>query len=177
MLESVEMMISREEIEAKVAELAAKIDGDCGGKKVTLVCVLKGGVIFMSDLARKLTMPVEFDFIDISSYGSSTESSGVIRINKDIENSVTGKDVLLTEDIIDSGITLSFLIKHINAKLPNSLRVCAMLDKRGRRQKNGIRVDYTGFVIPNEFVVGYGLDYDQKYRNLPYIAKLKMKEG
>jgi len=167
-------MIAKDEIEAKIAELGKKISDDYRGKKLTLICVLKGGVIFMSDLARQISLPVELDFIDVSSYGSSMESSGVIRINKDLEDSITGKDVLLTEDIIDSGSTLSFLIQHINAKLPASLRVCALLDKRGRRVVDGMRAEYTGFVIPDEFVVGYGLDYDQKYRNLPYVGVLKL---
>ena len=172
MLESVEVMITREEIDNKITELADLISKDYEGKKITLVCVLKGGIVFMADLARKLAMPVEFDFIDVSSYGSSLESSGVIRINKDLENSITGKDVLLAEDIIDSGNTLGFLVRHLNSKLPGSLRICALLDKPDRREADGVKADYTGFEIPDEFVVGYGLDYDQRYRNLPYIGKL-----
>ena len=172
MSESVEVLISKDEIKNRITELAEIISKDYEGKKITLVCVLKGGFIFLSDLCREITVPVELDFIDVSSYGSSLESSGVIRINKDLENSITGKDVLLTEDIIDSGNTLNFLVGHIKSKLPESLRVCAMLDKRGRRAEGSINADYTGFIIPNEFVVGYGLDYDQRYRNLPYIGKL-----
>ena len=174
MSEFVEKMISREEIEKRLDELAADISKDYAGKQLTLVCVLKGGVIFMVDLARKLSIPVEFDFIDISSYGSSDASSGVIKINKDLENSISGKDVLLVEDIIDSGRSLSFLMKHINAKMPNSLRMCALLDKPSRRVVDDIKADYTGFKIPDNFIVGYGLDYDQRYRNLPYIGILKI---
>jgi len=169
-------MITADEIENKVAELAGLINNDYKNKRLTMVCVLKGGVIFMADLARKLTLPVEFDFIDVSSYGSSLESSGAIKINKDLENSVAGKDVLLTEDIVDSGSTLSFIVRHIKSKSPNSLRVCALLDKTERRRAGGIGADYTGFEIPDEFVVGYGLDYDQKYRNLPYIGALRIDQ-
>ena len=174
MLESVEVMITKEEIDKKVAELGEIISNDYAGKKISLVCILKGGVVFMADLARQITLPVEMDFIDVSSYGSSFESSGVIKINKDLENSITGKHVLLTEDIIDSGNTLDFIIRHLNSKLPESLRICSLLDKPGRRSVDGIKADYTGFEIPNEFVVGYGLDYDQRYRNLPYVGILKM---
>ena len=128
----------------------------------------------MADLARQIKLPVEFDFIDVSSYGSAFESSGVIKINKDLENSITGKDVLLVEDIIDSGATLDFILRHLNAKLPESLRICALLDKPARRTVEGVGLDYTGFTIPDEFVVGYGLDYDQRYRNLPYIGILRI---
>jgi len=167
-------MITAGEIEKKVKELGETITNDYRDKNLTLVCVLKGGVVFMADLARQIGLPAAFDFIDVSSYGSSTETSGTIKINKDLENSVTGRDVLLTEDIIDSGTTLSFLMQHIRSKLPASLRVCALLDKRGRRVKDGVTADYTGFFIPDEFVVGYGLDYDQKYRNLPYVGILKL---
>ena len=174
MSEYVEELISREEIETRIIELAGAVSKDYEGKEITLVCVLKGGFIFMADLARKIDLRVELDFIDVSSYGNSFESTGVIRINKDLENSITGKEVILTEDIIDSGNTLKFLVRHLNSKLPKSLRVCALLDKPARRSADGVKVDYTGFVIPDEFVVGYGLDYNQKYRNLPYIAKLKL---
>ena len=177
MLESVEVMISEQEIQKRLDELAAEISQDYAGKTITLVCVLKGGVIFMADLARKIKLHVEFDFIDISSYGSSTVSSGIIRINKDLEHSITGKYVLLAEDIIDSGNTLGYLLDYLNSKQPAGLKVCSLLDKPDRRAASGVKVDYTGFVIPDEFVVGYGLDYDQKYRNLPYIGILKMKEG
>ena len=176
MSEYVDAMISKEAIEAKVAELGETITKDYEGKKISLVCVLKGGVVFMADLARKIKLPVEIDFIDVSSYGSSLESSGVIKINKDLENSITGKDVLLTEDIIDSGNTLNFIIEHLKSKLPNSIKICALLDKPGRRSVDGIKADYTGFVIPDAFVVGYGLDYDQRYRNLPYVGVLKIVE-
>ena len=174
MSESVEMMIPKDEIEQKIAELGRRVTEDYAGKDLTLVCVLKGGVVFMADLARQIGLPVEFDFIDVSSYGSAMESNGVIKINKDLENPIAGKDVLLTEDIIDSGNTLSFIIKHLQAKLPRSLRVCAFLDKPGRRTAEGIEVDYVGFTIPDRFVVGYGLDYDQRYRNLPYVGVLKL---
>jgi len=170
MKEYVTTLISEEAVAKRIGELAEQISADYAGKSVTLICVLKGAVIFMVDLARLLKMPVEFDFMDISSYGSGTESSGNIKINKDLEHSLEGKHVLLVEDIIDSGRTLSHLIKHLQAQSPASLRLCALLDKPDRRVVDDVVVDYEGFVIPDKFVVGYGLDYDQRYRNLPFIG-------
>jgi len=154
--------------------MAANITKDYAGKTLTLICVLKGGVIFTVDLARRIgaEVNVEFDFMDISSYGSSRESSGLIKINKDLDTPLEGKDVLLVEDIIDSGRTLHHLIKYLNTKSPGSLRVCALLDKPERRVMFDLIPDYTGFVIPNVFVVGYGLDYAERYRNLSYIGTI-----
>ena len=178
MKEVIRPLISAEEIARRVDGIAADISRDYQGKTVRLICVLKGGVIFMVDLCRKLTLPVvEFDFMDISSYGDNTESSGVIRIEKDLKNPITGKDVILVEDILDTGQTLSHLVKHLKAQNPASLKICTLLTKKERRIEHGIIPDYVGFDIPNEFVVGYGLDYAQKYRNLDYIGVLEFLEG
>ena len=176
MKENVSTLISAEAVAERVKEMAEQISADYDGKPIMLVCVLKGAVIFMVDLARLLTMPVEFDFMDISSYGSGTESSGQIKINKDLEHSLEGKHVLLVEDIIDSGRTLSHLIKYLQGKNPASLKLCALLDKPDRRVVEDVVVDYEGFVIPDKFVVGYGLDYDQRYRNLPFIGVVNFEE-
>ncbi len=176
MKETLTTLITEEQIEARLNELSEEIMKDFKGKVITLICVLKGGVIFMVDLARRLKQEVQFDFLDISSYGDSTESSGHIKINKDLENSITGKDVLLVEDIIDSGRTLKHIIAHLNSQKPSSLKVCTLLDKPDRRVVKDVNVDYVGFIIPDEFVVGYGLDYAQKYRNLSYIGVLHLAE-
>lgn len=151
------------------------ISSDFKGKTITIIGVLKGSVMLMVDIAKKLKQPVEFDFIDISSYGEGLTSSGNIKINKDIENSIEGKYVLLVEDIIDSGRTLNYLLNYLKSKKPASLKVCTLLDKPERRVFD-ISVNYIGFEIPDEFVVGYGLDYAQKYRNLPYIGTLEIEE-
>jgi len=176
MKEHVTTLISTEAVNSRLKELAEQISADFAGKTITLICVLKGAVIFMVDLARMITVPVEFDFMDISSYGSGTVSSGNIKINKDLENSLEGKHVLLVEDIIDSGRTLSHLIKHLRTQNPASLKLCTLLDKPDRRVVEDVSVDYEGFVIPDQFVVGYGLDYDQRYRNLPYIGIVHFDE-
>lgn len=178
MKETVNVLISAESIQKRLDEIAAEITKDYNGKVLTLICVLKGGVIFMVDLARRIgsNVSVEFDFMDISSYGSSTESSGVIKIDKDLDSPLTGKNVLLVEDIIDSGRTLSHLVKHLKMQKPESLRVCTLLDKPDRRVMYDIIPEYTGFVIPDEFVVGYGLDYDERYRNLSYIGTLSIEK-
>ena len=176
MKESVRTLITAAEIEARVDEIAAEVMRDYADKTITLICVLKGGVIFMVDLARKLNQTVEFDFLDISSYGDGMESTGIIKIDKDLENSITGKHVLLVEDIIDTGRTLSHLWKHLMGQRPATLRICALLDKQGRREVYDVTPDYVGFTIPNEFVVGYGLDYAQRYRNLSYIGVLEFTE-
>jgi len=175
--EVVRPLLSAEDIARRVGEVAADISRDYEGKTVTLICVLKGGVMFMVDLCRKLTVPVEFDFIDTSSYGDATVSSGVVKIEKDLKNPVTGKDVVLVEDIIDTGLTLSHLYKHLMAHNPASLKVCALLLKKERWVVTDVKPDYIGFEIPNEFVVGYGLDYAQKYRNLDYVGVLEFIEG
>ncbi|HIV02987.1 MAG TPA: hypoxanthine phosphoribosyltransferase [Candidatus Aphodoplasma excrementigallinarum] len=166
------VLISAEELDAKVSELAEQISRDYAGKTVLVVTLLKGGVMFAVDLMRKLTVPVEIDFMSVSSYGASSKSSGIVTVEKDLDNSIKGKDVLLVEDIIDSGLTLNYVRELLLGREPASLRICTILDKPSRR-KTEVKVDYTGFEIPDEFVVGYGLDYAQKHRNLPYVGVLK----
>ncbi len=166
------VLISAEELDAKVSELAEQISRDYAGKTVLVVTLLKGGVMFAVDLMRKLTVPVEIDFMSVSSYGASSKSSGIVKVEKDLDNSIKGKDVLLVEDIIDSGLTLNYVRELLLGREPASLRICTILDKPSRR-KTEVKVDYTGFEIPDEFVVGYGLDYAQKHRNLPYVGVLK----
>ena len=160
------ILISEQELDAKVSELAKKISRDYAGKTVLVVTLLKGGVMFAVDLMRKLTVPVEIDFMSVSSYGASSKSSGIVKVDKDLDNSIKGKDVLLVEDIIDSGLTLNYVREMLLGREPASLKICTILDKPSRR-KTQVAVDYTGFEIPDEFVVGYGLDYAQKHRNLP----------
>lgn len=172
MPETVSTLLSAEEIDIRLTALAAEIKQDYADKTITLVCTLKGAVIFMSDLARKLDNNVEFDFIKVSSYGNETESSGSVAVNKEMGMNARGKHILLVEDIVDSGHTLVYLRKHITAMEPASFKICALLDKPDRRVDAEARYDYLGFTIPDEFVVGYGLDYAQRYRNLPYIGVL-----
>jgi len=167
-----EVLINSEEIAEKVKAMAAKISRDYAGKEVVLVCVLKGAVVFLSDLMRHLTIPCIVDYVDWSSYGSSTSSSGVFRILRDLEESVESRHVLIIEDIIDTGLTLHYLQRHIRGRNPASVKVAALLDKPSRR-KIEARADYCGFQVPDEFVVGYGLDYEQKYRNMPFVGVLK----
>ena len=166
------VLYSEELLASKVAEIGAQITKDYMGKELLVIGVLKGANIFLSDLVRKIDIPVQLDFIAASSYGSSTESSGVVRILKDLDYSIEGKNVLIVEDIIDSGLTLHYLLDNFKTRNPESLAVCTLLDKPERR-KVDIKVDYAGFDIPDEFIVGYGIDYAEKYRNLPYIATLK----
>lgn len=170
MAESVREMIPEEEVAKRIKTLGEQISKDYAGKSVHLICVLKGGVFFMCELAKRITVPVSMDFMSVSSYGDDTKSSGVVRIVKDLDEPLEGKDVLIVEDIIDSGRTLSYLIENFKDRKPRSLRLCTLLDKPERRIVRDITVDYLGFAIPDEFVVGYGLDYAQKYRNLPYIG-------
>jgi hypoxanthine phosphoribosyltransferase len=167
-----EVLIPEEALQARIAELARTISEDYAGKSLLLVGILKGAVIFMCDLARSLAVPLEIDFMAISSYGNSTESTGVVRILKDLDEPIEGKDVLIVEDIIDSGLTLQYLNESLRRRNPASLRVCALLDKDKSRAKV-LEPHYVGFRIPDRFVVGYGLDYAQFYRNLPYIGVLK----
>ena len=167
-----EILISEEEIRAKVAELGEMITRDYRDKNVLLLGTLKGAVPFIGDLARAITLPLEIDYMAISSYGNSTHSRGVVRILKDLEGPIDQKDVLIVEDIIDSGLTLHYLMDVLRQRRPLSLRVCTLLDK-GRERVKTVHVDYRGFEIPDRFVVGYGLDYAQRYRNLPYIGILK----
>jgi hypoxanthine phosphoribosyltransferase len=167
-----EILITEEEIQNKVSELGKQITEDYRGRDLLLVGVLKGAFMLMSDLARAITIPVEFDFMAVASYGSSTKSSGVVRILKDLDLQITGRNVLIVEDIIDSGLTLSYLIRNLQARNPASLEICALLDKPAAQEVT-IDVRYHGFSIPPIFVVGYGLDYAERYRNLPYVGTLK----
>jgi hypoxanthine phosphoribosyltransferase len=167
-----EVLISAEEIEDKIAGLGKVITEDYRGKDLLLVGVLKGALVFMADLSRKIQLPLEFDFMAVSSYGASTKTSGVVRILKDLDLEISGRHVLLVEDIIDSGLTLSYLMKYLEARGPASLKICSLFWKKGE-QAVPIHVDYPGFEIPPVFIVGYGLDYAERYRNLPYIGVLK----
>ena len=169
MAETIRELVSEEEVEKRVCELGRQISEDYAGRQVHLICVLKGGVFFMCELAKRITVPVSMDFMSVSSYGDGTASSGVVKIAKDLDESLEGKEVIIVEDIIDSGRTLSYLIQILEKRGPKSLKLCTLLDKPERRVKP-VTVDYVGFNIPDEFVVGYGLDYAQKYRNLPYIG-------
>ncbi|MEO8424040.1 MAG: hypoxanthine phosphoribosyltransferase [Actinomycetota bacterium] len=166
------ILITGEEIQAKLAELGERIANDYAGRKLLLVGVLKGAFVVMADLARYIRLPLEFDFMAVSSYGAATQTSGVVRILKDLDHDLEGLDVLLVEDIIDSGLTLNYLLKNLRARKPASLEVAALLRKVDL-QRVPLDIRYTGFEIPNEFVVGYGLDYAERYRNLPYIATLR----
>ena len=167
-----EVLISKEQLAAKVAELGAQISKDYEGEDLFLIGILKGSVPFMADLMRAITLDVEMDFMSVSSYGSGTKSSGVVRILKDLDSDITGKNVLIVEDIIDSGLTLAYLKEYLAKRNPKSIKIVTMLSKPARR-KADIEADYTGFVIDDMFIVGYGLDIDQKYRNLPYISWIK----
>ena len=173
MAERIDVLISKEEVEKRIAELGKIISEEYEGKEIHMICVLKGGVFFMCELAKYITVPVTMDFMSVSSYGDETSSSGVVKIVKDLDEPLEGKDVLVVEDIIDSGRTLSYLMEILEKRKPNSMRLCTLLDKPDRRVRE-VRVDYVGFEIPDEFVVGYGLDYKQRYRNLPYIGIVKM---
>ena len=166
-----ESLVSQEDLERRVRELGQEISRDYAGKELFLVGVLKGAVFFLSDLMRALTVPCEVDFMAVASYGSSTDSSGVVRILKDLDATIEGKDVLIVEDIIDSGLTLSYLLRTLRARDPRSLEVCALLTKPERREVD-LPIRYTGFEIPNKFVIGYGLDHAERFRNLPYVAVL-----
>ena len=167
--------LSEEKIANRIAEMGAEISKVYGDEPVCLICILKGSVFFTVELAKRITSPVELEFMCVSSYGSGTTSSGVVKISKDLDVSIEGKHVLLVEDIIDSGRTLSYLLENLKTRNPKSLRLCTLLDKPDRRVVE-VDVDYVGFTIPDEFVVGYGLDYDQKYRNLPYIGYVEIEE-
>ena len=166
-----EVLISADELQMKVSELGVQISRDYVGKDLVMVGVLRGAVVFIADLLRQLTVPCEIDFMAVSSYGSSRDSSGVVRILKDLDDSITGRHVLIVEDIVDSGLTLNYLMRNLQARDPASLEVCSLLTKPERRRVE-IPIKYTGFEIPNEFVVGYGLDFAQRYRNLDHVALL-----
>jgi hypoxanthine phosphoribosyltransferase len=166
-----DVLIEEDVLRARVVELGDEISRDYDGRELLLIGVLKGAVFFMADLMRQLTVPCEIDFMAISSYGASTDSSGVVRILKDLDINIEGRDVLVVEDIIDSGLTLSYLIRNLEAREPASLEVCALLTKPERREID-VPVRYVGFEIPNRFVIGYGLDFAERYRNLPYVGVL-----
>jgi hypoxanthine phosphoribosyltransferase len=169
MEDKIRVMISEEEISKRVKEMGEQISRDYEGKCVHLICILKGSIFMTCELAKHITVPVTMDFMSVSSYGDGTESTGRVKIVKDLDEHVEGKDVLVIEDIIDSGRTLDFLLDMLKARKPASIKLCTLLDKPDRRVTE-VAVDYTGFVIPDEFVVGFGLDYAQKYRNLPYVG-------
>jgi hypoxanthine phosphoribosyltransferase len=166
-----EVLVDTEALRARIVELGAEISADYEGRDLLLIGVLKGAVFFMADLMRKLTIPCEVDFMAISSYGASTDSSGVVRILKDLDINIEGRHVLVVEDIIDSGLTLSYLMRNLESREPATLEVCALLTKPDRREID-VPVRYVGFEIPNRFVIGYGLDFGERYRNLPYVAVL-----
>ena len=172
MAETVSVMISEEDVKERICALGAKISEDYAGKKVHLICILKGGAFFMCELAKWITVPVSLDFMCVSSYGDASVSSGIVRMAKDLDESIEGKEVIIVEDIIDSGRTLYYLMDVLHKRNPKSLSLCTLLDKPERRVMN-VKIDYCGFEIPDEFVVGYGLDYAQKYRNLPYIGRVE----
>lgn len=175
MKERVTTLISEETLKARVQEIAKEITEFYNGEEVKTVCVLKGAVMFMVDLVKSLDLPVKFDFMDVSSYGNSTESSGNIKILKDLDDPIEGENLLIVEDIIDSGRTLHYLMDYLKSKKPKSIKLCTLFDKPERREFD-VHVDWTGFDIPDEFIVGYGLDYAQRYRNLPYIGVLHFDE-
>ena len=169
MSEKIKVLLSEEEVDSRIKQIAAKVSKDYAGKEIHLICVLKGGVFFTCELAKRITVPVSLDFMSVSSYGNGTSSTGRVRIMKHLDESVEGENVLIVEDIIDSGRTLYYLMDILAKRKPKSMKLCTLLDKPERRVKD-VRVDYVGFNIPDEFVVGYGLDYAQRYRNLPFIG-------
>ena len=167
------VLVTEEQLRAKVAELGAQVSRDYAGRDLLLVSILKGAVVFMADLMRAVTIPCSIDFMVVSSYGgTNTESTGLVKIVKDLDADLSGRDVLIVEDVLDTGVTLSNLVPMLKMRHPNSVRICAILDKPARR-KTDIRADYIGFEVPDAFVVGYGLDYDEKYRNLPFVGVLR----
>lgn len=169
MKDKISVLLSEEEVEKRIQELAEQIDADFNGEKIHLVCILKGSIFFTCELAKRLKSPVTLDFMQISSYGDGTKSSGIVRVKKDTDETIEGKNVVVIEDIIDSGRTLSYLLPMMEQRMPKRLKLCTLLDKPSRRT-NDVKVDYTGFKIEDRFVIGYGLDYAQKYRNLPFIG-------
>jgi hypoxanthine phosphoribosyltransferase len=167
-----EVLIGAEELQAKVAELGQQISEDYRGRNPLLICILRGAVLFLSDLIRATDIPLEMDFMAISSYGDSTESSGVVRLVMDLKSNITGRNVLIVEDVVDTGRTLAYILDNLQTRRPADIKVCALLSKPSRREVE-IKLDYLGFEVPDEFVVGYGLDYAENYRNLPFIGVLK----
>ncbi|MDD2959315.1 MAG: hypoxanthine phosphoribosyltransferase [Lachnospiraceae bacterium] len=175
MKENIRVMIPEEKVDQRIKELAEQISRDYEGRTVHLICILKGSIFFTCELAKRITVPVTLDFMSVSSYGNDTKSSGVVKMVKDLDEPLEGKDVIVIEDIIDSGRTLNYLLENLSSRKPASLRLCTLLDKPERRIKD-VKVDYTGFAIPDEFVIGYGLDYAQRFRNLPYIGVISFEE-
>ena len=175
MKETSRVLIPEDKVDERIAQLGEQISRDYAGKQVHLIGILKGSIFFICELAKRITVPVTMDFMSVSSYGAGTKSSGVVKLIKDLDEPIEGKDILVVEDIIDSGHTLSYLLKNLSSRNPASIRLCTLLDKPERREVD-VEVDYQGFSIPDEFVIGYGLDYDQRYRNLPYIGVLSLTE-
>lgn len=169
MADKIRVLVSEEEVDKRIKEVGEQISKDYEGQEVHVICVLKGGVFFMCELAKRITVPLSMDFMSVSSYGNEKQSSGVVKIVKDLDEALEGKNVIIVEDIIDSGRTLSYLVEILKKRNPKSLKICTLLDKPERRVTD-VKVDYVGFNIPDEFVVGYGLDFAQKYRNLPFIG-------
>lgn len=172
MEDNIKVLLTEREVDTRIQELGEQISKDYAGENVHLICVLKGGVFFMCELAKRISVPVSMDFLSVSSYGSGTVSSGAVKIIKDLDEPLEGKNVLIVEDIIDSGNTLSKICGLLAARNPASLKIATLLDKPDRREVD-VEVDYTGFVVPDKFIVGYGLDYAQKYRNLPYLGEVE----
>ncbi|MBQ1316096.1 MAG: hypoxanthine phosphoribosyltransferase [Lachnospiraceae bacterium] len=173
-MEKISVLIPEEEIEKRTRELAEEISRDYEGKTLHVICVLKGGVFFMTHLAKRLTVPVTMDFMSVSSYGDDTKTSGIVKIVKDLDQPLEGKEVLIIEDIVDSGRTLAYLLGLLRDRKPASLRLCSLLEKPSRREVD-VNIDYLGFEIPNKFVVGCGMDYKQLYRNLPYVGAVELE--
>lgn len=174
-VKNINVYLTEEQITERVKAMGEQISKDYGEETVYLICILKGSIFFTCELAKRITSPVEMDFMSVSSYGAGTSSSGVVKIGKDLDTTIEGKNVLVVEDIIDSGRTLSYLLQNLKTRNPKSLKLCTLLDKPDRRVCD-VKVDYVGFEIPDEFVVGYGLDLDQKYRNLPYIGCVELED-
>lgn len=168
-MDEIKVLIDEEKVQSRISEIAEQISKDYKGKEITFICILKGSIFFTVDLAKKIPEDVRVDFVRVSSYGGDTVSSGEIKMKLDLKDSIQGKDVIIIEDIIDTGRTLKYLKEYLNLKKPNSLKICTLLDKKERRVCE-MEADYVGFSIPDKFVIGYGLDYDEKYRNLPYIG-------
>ena len=173
MSDKIRVMFTEEEVNAKIKELGAQISADMNGEPVKIICILKGASFFSCELAKRISVPVYIDFMSVSSYGDGTESSGIVRIIKDLDDSIEGENVLIVEDIIDSGRTLSYLVENLKSRGAKSVRLCTLMSKPSRRVVD-VSVDYIGYEIPDEFVVGYGLDYAQKYRNLPYVGVVEL---
>ena len=175
MNDKIRVLLSEEEVAKRIKEMGEVISSDYEGRPLHLICILKGGVFFTCELAKRISLPLTLDFMSVSSYGAGTVSSGIVKIVKDLDEPSEGKDVLIVEDIIDSGNTLSYLIEVLKQRNPRSIELCTLLDKPERRVKKQVTVKYTCFTVPDQFIVGYGLDYDQKYRNLPYIGVIEQQ--